>query len=123
MCFTISLLAVVVLAIQANARQIITCSGDSCNGGQGGEVPCDGTCFDFTGRHSYEVSSADVLNQGNADVDYRFLVPRQLSPSSRAAIALDRSLPLALASQHRHRHQYVQLHPGLSAERKDGSKY
>ncbi|KAJ7853420.1 hypothetical protein B0H13DRAFT_1642914 [Mycena leptocephala] len=58
MCFTISLLAVVVLAIQANAQQIITCSGDSCNGGQGGEVPCDGTCFDFTGRHSYEIFSS-----------------------------------------------------------------
>ena len=95
MRFTISLLAAVVLAIQANAQQIIAFSGDTCNGGQGGEVPCDGTCFDFTGRHSYEVSSADFLNQGNADVDYRFLVLRQLSPSSRAAIALDRSLPLA----------------------------
>ncbi|KAJ7912463.1 hypothetical protein B0H13DRAFT_1613554, partial [Mycena leptocephala] len=45
----------VVLAIQANAQQIIAFSGDTCNGGQGGEVPCDGTCFDFTGRHSYEI--------------------------------------------------------------------
>ncbi|KAJ7926121.1 hypothetical protein B0H13DRAFT_1599926 [Mycena leptocephala] len=122
MRFTVSLLAAVVLAIQANAQQIIAFSGDTCNGGQGGEVPCDGTCFDFTGRHSYEVSSADFLNQGNADVDYRFLVPRHLSPSSRAAIALDRSFPLARPRwpvhqcQHRDRHQYVQLHPGLSAE-------
>ncbi|KAJ7826257.1 hypothetical protein B0H13DRAFT_1657604 [Mycena leptocephala] len=82
MRFAVSLLAAVVLAIQANAQQIIAFSGDTCNGGQGGEVPCDGTCFDFTGRHSYEVSSADFLNQGNADVDYRFLVPRHLSPSS-----------------------------------------
>ncbi|KAJ7912462.1 hypothetical protein B0H13DRAFT_1613566 [Mycena leptocephala] len=58
MRFTISLFTVVVLAIQANAQQIIAFSGDTCNGGQGGEVPCDGTCFDFTGRHSYEIFSS-----------------------------------------------------------------
>ncbi|KAJ7926124.1 hypothetical protein B0H13DRAFT_1500537, partial [Mycena leptocephala] len=58
----ISLLAVIVLAIQTNAQQIIAFSGDSCNGGQGGEVPCDGTCFDFTGRHSYEVNGADIFS-------------------------------------------------------------
>ncbi|KAJ7824933.1 hypothetical protein B0H13DRAFT_1658232 [Mycena leptocephala] len=55
MRFTTSLLAVVVLAIQASAQQIKAFSGDSCNGGEGGEFPCDGTCFDFTGRHSYEI--------------------------------------------------------------------
>ncbi|KAF7359700.1 hypothetical protein MVEN_00694500 [Mycena venus] len=69
MRFTISLLAAVVLAIQANAQQIMAFSGNSCDGGQGGEVPCDGTCFDFTGRHSYKIfsSTADVSLFSGAD--------------------------------------------------------
>ncbi|KAJ6483378.1 hypothetical protein C8R45DRAFT_1001204, partial [Mycena sanguinolenta] len=45
----------VVLAVQVNAQNIIAWSGSSCNGAEGLEVACDGTCFDFTGRHSYEV--------------------------------------------------------------------
>ncbi|KAJ7193257.1 hypothetical protein GGX14DRAFT_478894 [Mycena pura] len=50
----ISLLAAL-LTIQVNAQDIIAWSGDDCNGSEGLEVACDGTCFDFTGRHSYEV--------------------------------------------------------------------
>ncbi|KAF7358590.1 hypothetical protein MSAN_01197500 [Mycena sanguinolenta] len=63
MRFTLtSTLLAVLLAIQVNGQSLIAFSGDTCNGGEGGDVACDGTCFDFTGRHSYEVlgSSATV---------------------------------------------------------------
>ncbi|KAJ6454794.1 hypothetical protein C8R45DRAFT_881799 [Mycena sanguinolenta] len=52
----------VILAVQVNAQDLIAWSGTTCNGAEGLEVACDGTCFDFTGRHSYEVlgSSATV---------------------------------------------------------------
>ncbi|KAJ7926109.1 hypothetical protein B0H13DRAFT_1862618 [Mycena leptocephala] len=105
MRFTISLLAAVVLAIQANAQQIIAFSGDTCNGGQGGEVPCDGTCFDFTGRHSYEIfsSTASVsLFSGSDCTGQEF----PFGPDPLASASMSTQGP----------HQHVQLHPGLSAE-------
>ncbi|KAF8209960.1 hypothetical protein K438DRAFT_1571709 [Mycena galopus ATCC 62051] len=60
MHLNISLLAVL-LAIQVNAQTLIAWSGSSCNGAEGLEVPCDGTCFDFTGRHSYEVLGSSAI--------------------------------------------------------------
>ncbi|KAJ6473773.1 hypothetical protein C8R45DRAFT_1011849 [Mycena sanguinolenta] len=68
MHLAISFLAVI-LAVQVNAQNIIAWSGSSCNGAEGLEVACDGTCFDFTGRHSYEVlgSSGTVELFAGAD--------------------------------------------------------
>lgn len=43
-------------AVPAKA-DIIAWSGSNCNGAEGGDVPCDGNCFDFTGRQSLEVRS------------------------------------------------------------------
>ncbi|KAJ7084200.1 hypothetical protein C8R44DRAFT_651559, partial [Mycena epipterygia] len=57
MQFATLTLVAVLLAIQAKAQDIIAWSGNTCNGAEGLEVSCDGTCFDFNGRHSYEVSS------------------------------------------------------------------
>ncbi|KAJ7705278.1 hypothetical protein B0H17DRAFT_920093 [Mycena rosella] len=57
-----SFTALIVLAITLYMRavpskaDVIAWSGDSCNGAEGGDVPCDGTCFDFTNRHSLEVA-------------------------------------------------------------------
>ncbi|KAI0748186.1 hypothetical protein C8Q80DRAFT_1270624 [Daedaleopsis nitida] len=30
-------------------------SGDNCDGGVGANVPCDGSCISFSGRHSFRV--------------------------------------------------------------------
>ncbi|KAF7336435.1 hypothetical protein MSAN_02297500 [Mycena sanguinolenta] len=59
----------ILLAVQVNAQSLIAFSGNDCNGDAGIIVPCDGTCFDFTGRHSYEIlgSSATVELFEDAD--------------------------------------------------------
>ncbi|KAJ7757395.1 hypothetical protein DFH07DRAFT_919668 [Mycena maculata] len=59
MHFTLSLLAAVILAIQVNAQDFIAWSGNDCDGSEGLEVACDGTCFDFSNRHSFEVLNAE----------------------------------------------------------------
>ncbi|KAJ7103764.1 hypothetical protein C8R44DRAFT_715833 [Mycena epipterygia] len=41
------------LLIRATA-DVVGWSGNNCNGDEGLDVACDGTCFDFTGRHSIE---------------------------------------------------------------------
>ncbi|KAJ7586996.1 hypothetical protein C8J56DRAFT_787254 [Mycena floridula] len=46
--------AAVLVALKVNA-DIIAWSGDSCNGDEGGNAPCDGSCIPFGGRHSFEV--------------------------------------------------------------------
>ncbi|KAK6987439.1 hypothetical protein R3P38DRAFT_3230525 [Favolaschia claudopus] len=60
MRFTSTLIAAVVLALtaKAKAQDFIAWSGNACNGAEGLEVACDGTCFDFSGRHSFEVINA-----------------------------------------------------------------
>ncbi|KAF7346635.1 hypothetical protein MSAN_01801000 [Mycena sanguinolenta] len=45
----------VLFAIQANAQSFVAWSGSACDGDEGDVVACDGTCFPFGGRHSYEV--------------------------------------------------------------------
>ena len=62
MRFAATLLAAVLLALQVHAQSLIAFSGDACDGGEGADVPCDGTCFDFTGRHSFEVSVGRLLD-------------------------------------------------------------
>ncbi|KAF8128068.1 hypothetical protein K438DRAFT_1645786 [Mycena galopus ATCC 62051] len=57
MCFTFSLLASVVLALQVTAQFLLAFNDNDCGGTQGLVVACDGTCFDFTGEHSFEVST------------------------------------------------------------------
>jgi hypothetical protein len=59
MRFTISLLAAVLLAIQVNAQQFTAWTGNTCTGSEGAIAACDGSCGDFSGRHSFEVSSAE----------------------------------------------------------------
>jgi hypothetical protein len=62
MRFTISIVAAVVFsAIKVNA-DFIAWSGTNCDGSEGLNVPCDNTCFDFQGRHSFEVSSLSYVH-------------------------------------------------------------
>ncbi|KAJ7460070.1 hypothetical protein B0H11DRAFT_166428 [Mycena galericulata] len=63
MHFTLTLLAAVVLALEVTAQDFVAFSGNSCNGNTGLMVDCDGTCFDFTGRHSFE-----ILNSNAGDI-------------------------------------------------------
>ncbi|KAJ7479380.1 hypothetical protein B0H11DRAFT_2423554 [Mycena galericulata] len=63
MRFTLSLLTAVVLALKVTSQDFVAFSGNACNGNPGLVVDCDGTCFDFTGRHSFE-----ILNSNAGDV-------------------------------------------------------
>ncbi|KAJ7661352.1 hypothetical protein DFH06DRAFT_904811, partial [Mycena polygramma] len=47
---------VAVLLKATSAQDLIAFDGTACNGASGLDVPCDGTCFDFAGRHSFEAS-------------------------------------------------------------------
>ncbi|KAK7045190.1 hypothetical protein R3P38DRAFT_2882953 [Favolaschia claudopus] len=64
MRFTSSFIALSLVAIVANAQDIIAWSGRACNGDEGLEVQCDGGCIDFTGRHSFKIfeSPAKAVN-------------------------------------------------------------
>ncbi|KAJ6470956.1 hypothetical protein C8R45DRAFT_836621 [Mycena sanguinolenta] len=53
--FTASLIAAVLVSAMAVKGDIIAWSGDACNGDEGNNVPCDGSCRSFDGRHSFEV--------------------------------------------------------------------
>ncbi|KAF8147466.1 hypothetical protein K438DRAFT_1626224 [Mycena galopus ATCC 62051] len=65
MRFTLSILASVVLALQVTAQSFLAFNGNDCGGTQGLVVACDGTCFDFTGEHSFE--AGDVTFFEGAD--------------------------------------------------------
>ncbi|KAJ7503803.1 hypothetical protein B0H11DRAFT_2272359 [Mycena galericulata] len=70
MRFTLSLLAAVVLALEVTAQDFQAFSGNDCDGTPGLVVACDGTCFDFTGEHSFVISNgnaADVVFFEGAD--------------------------------------------------------
>ncbi|KAJ7194246.1 hypothetical protein GGX14DRAFT_378236 [Mycena pura] len=74
---TSSSLLAVLLAIQVNAQSLIAWSGNACDGSEGADVVCNGTCIDFAGRHSYEVlgSSATVsffVNSGCTGQKFTF---------------------------------------------------
>ncbi|KAJ7653650.1 hypothetical protein DFH06DRAFT_1330370 [Mycena polygramma] len=43
---------VAALFTTVNAQDFVAFSGNSCDGSPGLDVACDGTCFDFTGRHT-----------------------------------------------------------------------
>ncbi|KAJ6566452.1 hypothetical protein B0H19DRAFT_939977, partial [Mycena capillaripes] len=45
-------------AVKVDAQDFVAFTGNACTGGVGGDVVCDGTCFDFAGRHSFEITSA-----------------------------------------------------------------
>ncbi|EJD44459.1 hypothetical protein AURDEDRAFT_166548 [Auricularia subglabra TFB-10046 SS5] len=51
MRFTAFVALAIAAALPANA--FIAWSGDACNGAQGNNVPCDGSCHAFGGRHSF----------------------------------------------------------------------
>ncbi|KAJ6558268.1 hypothetical protein B0H19DRAFT_946280, partial [Mycena capillaripes] len=55
------LVAAALCAVQVTA-DLVAWSGNACNGAEGVNIICDGTCFDFTGRHSFEVSTNEFLN-------------------------------------------------------------
>ncbi|KAJ7453040.1 hypothetical protein B0H11DRAFT_2288463 [Mycena galericulata] len=65
MRFTLSLLSAVVLALEVTAQSFLAFNGNDCDGTQGLVVACDGTCFDFTGEHSFE-----ILNSEAGDVTF-----------------------------------------------------
>ncbi|KAJ7124091.1 hypothetical protein C8R43DRAFT_958775 [Mycena crocata] len=54
------------------AADIIAWSGSSCDGGQGGDVACDGGCIGFQDRHSFRVVESgshcvSVFEDGNCN--------------------------------------------------------
>ncbi|KAJ7829824.1 hypothetical protein B0H13DRAFT_1655465 [Mycena leptocephala] len=51
------LVAVLLAAAKVNAQDFAAFTGTACDGNVGLDVACDGTCFDFTGRHSFEASA------------------------------------------------------------------
>ncbi|KAJ6557656.1 hypothetical protein B0H19DRAFT_1148298, partial [Mycena capillaripes] len=51
------LVAVFFAAAKVNAQDFAAFTGTACDGALGLDVVCDGTCFDFTGRHSFEITS------------------------------------------------------------------
>ncbi|KAJ7246132.1 hypothetical protein B0H12DRAFT_1126913 [Mycena haematopus] len=68
--FTASIIAAVLIAAMAVKGDIIAWSGDSCNGDEGGNEACDGTCIAFDGRHSFEVSLTHIQPlKGTKNVD------------------------------------------------------
>ncbi|KAF8132719.1 hypothetical protein K438DRAFT_1450160, partial [Mycena galopus ATCC 62051] len=48
------LVAVLFAAAKVNAQDFAAFTGTACDGIVGLDVACDGTCFDFSGRHSFE---------------------------------------------------------------------
>ncbi|EJD34661.1 hypothetical protein AURDEDRAFT_176296 [Auricularia subglabra TFB-10046 SS5] len=49
--------AVLALLATVPTNAFIAWSGDACNGAQGATVACDGTCFSFSGRHSFRAGT------------------------------------------------------------------
>ncbi|KAJ7200937.1 hypothetical protein B0H12DRAFT_1036565 [Mycena haematopus] len=50
-----SFTAAVLFAVLTVKADIIAWSGNTCDGGEGANITCDGTCIAFDGRHSFEV--------------------------------------------------------------------
>lgn len=56
MQFTSLKLSLIVAALASIVKaDLIGFSGDYCDGDQGSNVNCDGSCIGFDGHHSYEV--------------------------------------------------------------------
>ncbi|KAJ6470953.1 hypothetical protein C8R45DRAFT_1014967 [Mycena sanguinolenta] len=53
--FTASLIAAVLFAATVVKGDFVAFSGETCDGDEGNNVPCDGSCHSFDGRHSFEV--------------------------------------------------------------------
>ncbi|KAJ7852549.1 hypothetical protein B0H13DRAFT_1643347 [Mycena leptocephala] len=53
--FTTFTVAAVLLGSFVVKAAIIAWSGDHCDGDEGGNAPCDGSCISFDGRHSFKV--------------------------------------------------------------------
>ncbi|KAF9062853.1 hypothetical protein BDP27DRAFT_1233022 [Rhodocollybia butyracea] len=51
-----TLLAVLYMITNSAAQNLVAWSGNACDGDEGDSVPCDGSCHQFGGRHSYEAS-------------------------------------------------------------------
>ncbi|KAJ7581604.1 hypothetical protein C8J56DRAFT_793202 [Mycena floridula] len=49
--------AAVLVALKVNG-DLVAFSGDSCDGNEGNDAPCDGSCISFSGRHSFEVTAS-----------------------------------------------------------------
>ncbi|KAK6981554.1 hypothetical protein R3P38DRAFT_3293664 [Favolaschia claudopus] len=63
MRFTLTALITAVLALNAQAANLIAFSGETCDGAEGKEVGCNGECISFSGRHSFTIlgGSANVV--------------------------------------------------------------
>lgn len=69
MRFALSSLTTLALAVMFMPRggnaDIIAFDGSTCNGAAGDNVPCDGSCHQFTGRESFKVLSRLISTRGN----------------------------------------------------------
>jgi hypothetical protein len=61
------LVSVLFTAVQVNAQDLVAFTGSTCNGDVSLDIACDDTCFDFTGRHSFEASKNEQIMQINTD--------------------------------------------------------
>ena len=59
------------MCISPSIADIIGFSGNECDGAEGDDVPCDGSCHSFSGRHSFEASVSMIYFQFR--YDYREL--------------------------------------------------
>ncbi|KAJ7263128.1 hypothetical protein B0H12DRAFT_1012467 [Mycena haematopus] len=53
--FAASIIAAVVFATLTVKGDFVAFSGNDCDGDQGANVACDGSCHSFDGRHSFEL--------------------------------------------------------------------
>ncbi|KAJ6584338.1 hypothetical protein B0H19DRAFT_1318184 [Mycena capillaripes] len=53
---------VVAALFSLHTANLIAFDGDSCNGAEGNEAPCDNSCIDFSNRHSFEIVSSSGYN-------------------------------------------------------------
>ncbi|PPQ96767.1 hypothetical protein CVT26_006256 [Gymnopilus dilepis] len=51
---------VLVVSLSAEADTIVAFSGSSCDGDVGSTVQCDGSCHQFSGRHSLRISGSST---------------------------------------------------------------
>ena len=61
------LVAALFAAAKVNAQDFSAFTGTTCDGSVGLDVACDGTCFDFTGRQSFQASRIEEITRINTD--------------------------------------------------------
>ncbi|KAF9018263.1 hypothetical protein BDP27DRAFT_1251200 [Rhodocollybia butyracea] len=56
-----TILVVLCVITNSAAQNFIAWSGIACNGDEGLNIPCDGSCHEFGGRNSYVIVSAGTF--------------------------------------------------------------